>query len=128
MSFGATPPIDQSLLPADIRSAPPARQQAYTAALGFEQLLVQQLSTSLTDSAQGTFGGDSDDGTDGSTASPNASLLPQALTQGVMDGGGLGLAAQLTDAIDPPQAPAATTPTSATPTPTTASPSGGAAA
>jgi hypothetical protein len=94
MSFGATPPIDQSLLPPEIRSAPPARQQAYTAALGFEQLLVQQLSTSLADSAQGTFGGG---------ASPYASLLPDALTQGVMGGGGLGLAAQLTDAIDPPQ-------------------------
>lgn len=125
MSFGAPSPIDQSLLPADIRSAPPARQQAYTAALGFEQLLVQQLSTSLADSAQGTFGGDSgdgsDDGTGGSTASPYASLLPQALTQGVMDGGGLGLAAQLTDAIDSPQAPAASTPAST-------APSGGAAA
>jgi Rod binding domain-containing protein len=96
MSFGATPPIDQSLLPPDVRNAPPARQQAYTAALGFEQLLVQQLSTSLADSAQGTFGGQD---------SPYASLLPDALTQGVMNGGGLGLAAQLTDAIDPAQPP-----------------------
>jgi hypothetical protein len=110
MSFGAPPPIDQSLLPADVRSGPPARQQAYAAALGFERLLVQQLSGSLADSAQGTFGGGADDagddGTGASAASPYASLLPDALTQGVMDGGGLGLAAQLTDAIDPPQAPA----------------------
>ena len=101
MSFGATPPIDQSLLPPDVRSAPPARQQAYTAALGFEQLLVQQLSQSLADSAQGTFDGTGDGGT-GAT-NPYASLLPDALTQGVMNGGGLGLAAQLTDAIDPAQ-------------------------
>jgi len=107
MSFGAAPPIDQSLLPPDVRSAPPARQQAYAAALGFEQLLVQQLSSSFADSAQGTFGGSSDDGSsDGAgagAANPYASLLPDALTQGVMNGGGLGLAAQLTDAIDPAQ-------------------------
>jgi Rod binding domain-containing protein len=105
MSFGATPPIDQSLLPPDVRSAPPARQQAYTAALGFEQLLVQQLSQSLADSAQGTFDGTGDGGSDGEAGATNpyASLLPDALTQGVMNGGGLGLAAQLTDAIDPAQ-------------------------
>jgi hypothetical protein len=91
MSLAGLPPIDQSLLPADIRTAAPARKDAYEAGLGFERLLVQQLSQSLTDSARDALGGDS----------PYASLLPDALTDGLMGGGGLGLARQLADAIQP---------------------------
>jgi Rod binding domain-containing protein len=91
MSLAGLPPIDQSLLPADIRSAPTARKDAYEAGLGFERLLVQQLSQSLTDGARDAMGGDS----------PYASLLPDALTDGLMTSGGLGLARQLADAIQP---------------------------
>jgi hypothetical protein len=94
MSLAGLPPIDQSLLPTDIRTAAPARKDAYEAGLGFERLLVQQLSQSLTDSARDALGGDS----------PYSSLLPDALTDGVMGGGGLGLARQLADAIDPASA------------------------
>src|SRR6185312_1365630 len=118
MSFtSGLPPIDQSQLPAGVRNATPARKQAYEAGLGFEQLLVQQLSQSLVDSTNDTS---SDDGTDstGSTGglgggSPYASLLPDALSQGVMSAGGLGLARQLMDAIQPatPAAPGASAPT-----------------
>jgi Rod binding domain-containing protein len=88
------PAIDQALLPQDIRTAAGGRgsvKDAYEAGLGFERLLVQQLSQSLTDSARDAMGGDS----------PYASLLPDALTDGVMGGGGLGLARQLADAIQP---------------------------
>ncbi len=94
MSLAGLPPIDRSLLPADVRTAPPARRDAYEAGLGFERLLVQQLSQSLTDSASDALGGDS----------PYAMLLPDALTDGVMSGGGLGLARRLADAIEPPEA------------------------
>jgi hypothetical protein len=104
MSLAGLPPIDQALLPADIRDAAPARKDAYEAGLGFERLLVQQLSQSLTDSARDAMGGDS----------PYASLLPDALTDGVMGGGGLGLARQMADAIQPDTA--ASTATSPTPT------------
>lgn len=93
-------PIDQSLLPADIRTAAPARKDAYEAGLGFERLLVQQLTQSLTDSARDALGGDS----------PYASLLPDALTDGIMGSGGLGLARQLTDAIQPDTSAAPTAP------------------
>jgi len=92
MTLTSLPPIDQSQLPPDIRTAAPARKHAYEAGLGFERLLVQQLSQSLTDSASDALGG----------ASPYASLLPDALTDGVMTGGGLGLARQLADGIQPP--------------------------
>src|SRR6185312_17509998 len=113
------PPIDQSQLPADVRNAAPARKQAYEAGLGFEQMLVQQLSQSLVDSANDPSSDDpGSDGTDTTTGglgggSPYASLLPDALTSGVMDAGGLGLARQLMDAIQPatPAAPGASAPT-----------------
>lgn len=90
-AFGL-PPVDQAQLPPDVRTAPPARKHAYEAGLGFEQMLVQQLTQSLTDSTRDALGGDS----------PYASLLPEALAQGVMNNGGLGLAGQLMDAIAPP--------------------------
>ncbi len=108
------PPIDASLLPADIRTAAPARKQAYEAGLGFERLLVQQLTQSLADSARDAMGGDS----------PYASLLPDALADGVMAGGGLGLARQLADAIQPASDPRART--APTPSATSADRAGGA--
>ena len=95
MSLAGLPPIDQALLPADIRTAAGGRgsvKDAYEAGLGFERLLVQQLSQSLTDSARDALGGDS----------PYASLLPDAMADGLMGAGGLGLARQLADAIEPP--------------------------
>lgn len=97
MSFGAIPPLDAAQLPADIRDAAPQRREAYEAALGFEQILVKQLTDQLVESARSAMGGDS----------PYASLMPQAMADGVMGAGGLGLARQLTDAIAP-AAPAAT--------------------
>jgi Rod binding domain-containing protein len=91
MSFGALPPVDAAVLPPDIRDGAPERQDAYTAALGFEQLLVQQLTRQLAESARSAMGGDS----------PYASMLPTAMADGIMNAGGLGLARQLTDAAAP---------------------------
>lgn len=91
MTIAGLPPIDRATLPPDVRAASPQRQDAYTAALGFERLLVQQLTESLAASAREALGGDS----------PYANLLPEAMTDGVMNGGGLGLARQLADAIEP---------------------------
>jgi hypothetical protein len=95
MTLAGLPPVDRSQLPADIRRASPARQDAYSAALGFERLLVQQLTESLADTSRDALGGDS----------PYASLLPEAMADGVMQSGGLGLARQLADAIEPATAP-----------------------
>ena len=91
----ALPPIDSALLPADIRQGPQPRKDAYTASLGFEQMLVQQLTESLADSARSAMGGDS----------PYANMLPQAMADGIMGAGGLGLARQLTDAMTPVETP-----------------------
>jgi hypothetical protein len=96
------PPIDAAQLPSDIRTAAGGRgriRNAYEAGLGFERLLVQQLTQSLADSARDALAGDS----------PYASLPPDALADGVMDGGGLGLARQLTAVTSPAGDPLAVT-------------------
>lgn len=85
------PPIDMPTLPPDIRAAAPERRNAYVAALGFEQLLVQQLTQELARSGGDALGG----------ANPYASLLPQAMADGIVGAGGLGLARQLADAFAP---------------------------
>jgi Rod binding domain-containing protein len=87
------PPLDSALLPPDVRTGSQERKDTYAAALGFEQLLVKQLTESLATSARSAMGGDS----------PYASLMPQAMADGLIDAGGLGLARQMTDAISPAQ-------------------------
>jgi Rod binding domain-containing protein len=85
------PPIDASLLPADIRSGSTQRKQSYEAALGFERMLVQQLTKSLADTAQRT---DDDTAQDAATTTYRG-MLPDTLADGVIAAGGLGLARQL---------------------------------
>ena len=115
MSFGSVGPIDQSLLPDNIRNGTPEQKQAYTSALGFEQMLVDQLSQAMASSASGdgssSGGGDGSDSSDTGSSSllggsdpasqTYAQLLPTALTSSVMSAGGLGIAQQLASAIDP---------------------------
>ena len=84
------PPIDTSLLPADIRNGSADRKKSYEAALGFEQMLVQQLTKSLADTAKPLDGGDDTD-TDAAT-STYQSMLPDSLADSIMSAGGLGLA------------------------------------
>jgi hypothetical protein len=87
MSSAGLPPVDQALLPAAVRSAPRAEQQAYEAALGFERVLVGQLANQLQES------------TGGEDSGPYASLVPSALADGIMAAGGLGLAEPLSHSI-----------------------------
>ncbi|MFZ2112505.1 MAG: hypothetical protein WAU77_02090 [Solirubrobacteraceae bacterium] len=96
------PIANQTLEPAWVRKGSAATQKAYETALAFEQMLVEELSQSLTatsglggesgqegESSEGSSGG-------GGASGPLSSMLPQALTSGVMSAGGLGLAAQMT--------------------------------
>jgi Rod binding domain-containing protein len=100
------PPIDSALLPADIRNGDAKAKQAYQEALGFEDILMQQLTQQLADTVTSP-GGDSSDSSSGgilgSDPSTNAfaSLIPTALTQSVMSGGGVGVADRLAHALDP---------------------------
>jgi Rod binding domain-containing protein len=91
------PPIDQSLLPADVRSGGEKAQQLYGVALGFESLLVDQLTTQLAQTSG--LDGSGEGSGDGTDPSPYASLLPGAMAQAVTEGGGLGLARQLYESL-----------------------------
>jgi Rod binding domain-containing protein len=92
------PPIDNSLLPADVRAGTKADQQRYKTALSFESEFVQQLTQQLADTtkASDTSSGDDDsDSTgDGSSAATDSyqQMLPGVLADSVMSAGGLGLA------------------------------------
>jgi Rod binding domain-containing protein len=107
------PPIDSALIPADIRTGDAQAKKAYQEALGFEDILMQQLTQQLADTVTSPGGsGDPSDspssdsssgGILGSDPSTNgfASMIPTALTQSIMSGGGVGIADRLARAIDP---------------------------
>jgi Rod binding domain-containing protein len=132
MSFGtigsSLPPVDAANEPADIRNGNTAAKNAYQEALGFEDILVQQLTQELAStvsSPSDDSSGDSSDSSDSSggilgsdpSTSGFASLIPTALSQSIMSNGGLGIAAQLAQSIDPaigtPQGEATSTSASA---------------
>jgi Rod binding domain-containing protein len=111
------PAINQALEPADIRNGNAQAKQAYQEALGFEDILMQQLTQELA-STVSSPGSDSDDGSSDSSDSSSsdssggmlgsdpstsafASMIPTALTQSLMSAGGVGIADQLAKAIDP---------------------------
>ena len=110
------PPINPALEPADIRNGNAQAKQAYQEALGFEDVLMQQLTQELA-STVSSPSGDSSDGSDGSgdsssgssggilgsdpSTSAFASMIPTALTTSLMSNGGVGIASQLAQAIDP---------------------------
>jgi Rod binding domain-containing protein len=93
----ALPPIDQSLLPADIRNGSQERKQTYTAALGFERMLVSELAKSMSKTTQDDSDGN---GADAAT-STYRDMLPNALADGIVAGGGLGLARQMVPVEEP---------------------------
>jgi Rod binding domain-containing protein len=133
LTSASLPPVSQALQPADIRNGNTQAKQAYQEALGFEDILMQELTQELAstvsspsdDSSDGSDGSDdsSDDssggilGSDAST-SGFASMIPTALTQSLMSSGGVGIADQLAKAIDPqigtPQGEASSTSSSST--------------
>jgi Rod binding domain-containing protein len=98
--MGGLPPIDSSQIPGAVRKAGSAEVQKYETALSFEGMLDEQLAQSLTDTLQpSTTDDDSSDGSDDSSTDAGTSLtlqmLPQALSQGLIASGGIGLAGQL---------------------------------
>jgi Rod binding domain-containing protein len=86
------PPIDTSLLPADIRNGSTDRKKTYEAALGFERMLLQQLTKSLADTAKPI---DGDDDSADAASETYKSMLPGTLADSVISAGGLGLARSL---------------------------------
>lgn len=103
-SVGATeasglPVVNQALEPASVRDGSAATKKAYESALAFEQTLVEQLAKSMTATSgleESGLEGESGEESSSAVGGEISSLMPQALTSGIMGDGGLGLAAQLT--------------------------------
>lgn len=118
LTSSSVPPVNAANEPADIRNGDARAKQAYQEALGFEDMLMQQLTTELasTVTSSGSGGTSSADGSssDGSSSGSSggmlgsdpstsafASLIPTALTHSLMSAGGVGIADNLARAIDP---------------------------
>jgi Rod binding domain-containing protein len=108
------PVVDAANEPADIRNGNSAAQKAYQEALGFEDILVQQLTQELASTVTSPADGSGSSGSSGSSSDSSggilgsdpstsafASLIPTALTQSIMSSGGTGIAQQLAQGIDP---------------------------
>ena len=99
MTTGALPPIDQATLPAAIRNGSKQDKQEYAAALGFERMLLGELTKAMADTAKPADGGDSEEGSqpqDAATAM-YMQMLPDQLADAVTANGGLGLAQSFYD-------------------------------
>jgi Rod binding domain-containing protein len=100
----ALPPIDQAALPAEVRNGTKQDKKAYEAALGFERMLLGELTKSLADTAKPAGSDESDDsasgdGTQDAASSMYMQMLPDQLADAVTSAGGLGLAKNFYDTI-----------------------------
>jgi len=99
----ATGPISTISEPAAVRNGSPAVKRAWSEAVGFEEMLVSQLTQTMSQSAGlGEEGAEGEGSTTpGGGASLLTSMMPQTLAESISQAGGLGLASQLLDSIDP---------------------------
>jgi Rod binding domain-containing protein len=92
----ALPPIDQAALPAEVRNGTKQDKKAYEAALGFERMLLGELTKTLADTAKPAGSDEGDDSSDGGSQDAASSMymqmLPDQLADAVTSAGGLGLA------------------------------------
>jgi Rod binding domain-containing protein len=81
------PPIDNSMLPADVRTGSTEDKNNYKAALQFERQLVEQLTQTMAK----TTGDDSDESSSPATEHYKQ-MLPGVMADAITQSGGLGLA------------------------------------
>ena len=77
------PPVPETALPAAVRNGSAQAKRSYTAALGFEQVMLGQLVKAMVPEDSGLASG------------PYGSAVTDAFAQGISNSGGVGLAAQL---------------------------------
>ena len=87
--MSALPPIDDRVLPPDVRTGTQADKTRYKTALNFERELVQQLTQQLADTSKAQAG---DDDTSSAAITSYRQMLPGVLADSIMQAGGLGLA------------------------------------
>jgi hypothetical protein len=108
------PNLNVASIPENVREGGSTALKAYAEGLSFEGVLVNELSQQLSSTMfggqglDGSSGSDDASSTDGSSsggllsaASAYSSLIPQTLTSSIMDSGGLGMADQFAEQIDP---------------------------
>ena len=91
-------PALPAVLPAEVRNGTKEDKQAYQAALGFERMLVKQLTKSLTDSA--AIGDGEEKGQSGSPAAYRE-MISDGIADAITQGGGIGLAQDLYKQVRP---------------------------
>jgi hypothetical protein len=113
-SEAGIPSLNVASIPAEVRNGDSKARQAYAEGLAFENVLVNELSQQMASTMYGgqadssaatdsTTGGDAS-GTGGGllgAAGAYSSLIPQALSSSIMSGGGIGLAQEFAQDIDP---------------------------
>jgi Rod binding domain-containing protein len=95
------PPIDNSLLPAEIRNGSASDKKSYQAALGFERMLLGELTKAMAETAKPVDGGDGEESSQPQDAASSMymQMLPDQLADAVTANGGLGLAQNLYDSV-----------------------------
>jgi Rod binding domain-containing protein len=94
----ALPPIDSSLLPADVRNGSKTDQDNYKSGLAFERQLVEQLTQIMADTTKAQDQGDEQDGSSAATDSYKQ-MLPGVMADSIMSAGGLGLARTIAESL-----------------------------
>jgi Rod binding domain-containing protein len=89
----ALPPIDHSLIPAEVRNGSASDKKAYQAALGFERVLLGELTKVMADTAKPAGGDDAQP--EDAASSMYMQMLPDQLADAVTANGGIGLAQSL---------------------------------
>jgi Rod binding domain-containing protein len=99
VSYGASalPPINEAALPAEIRNGSAKDKKDYQAALGFERVLLGELTKAMTETAKPADGSDGSDSGQPQDAASSMymQMLPDQLADSIVSGGGIGLAQDL---------------------------------
>jgi Rod binding domain-containing protein len=96
----ALPPIDQAALPAEVRNGTKQDKKAYQAALGFERMLLGELTKAMADTAKPVDGGgDASSQPQDAASTMYMQMLPDQLADAVTANGGLGLAKGFYDSM-----------------------------
>jgi Rod binding domain-containing protein len=92
-----------AILPPEVRKGGKEAREAYAAALNFEQMLVKQLTKSLSDSAA-IGGGDDEESGEGGSPQAYRDMISDNLATAITQGGGLGIAGDLYKQVRPEDA------------------------
>lgn len=83
------------IVPADVRKAGAEAEETYRAALGFERLLTEQLTKTMSTASKALSADGGEDGGESAATAAYRDMLPGTLADAVTSAGGLGLAHDL---------------------------------